>query len=73
MPAKQKAPLNEMLNTYFYLQRIPNLTDTKAGDLDYLWDNTTTAKADVKQLLAEGIGKLLIWCNIIGFPVAYIF
>jgi hypothetical protein len=73
MPAKQKAPLNETLNAYFYLQRIPNLTDTKAGHLDYLWDNTTAAKADIEQLLAEGIGKLLIWCNVIGFPVAYIF
>src|ERR1700676_4723247 len=73
MSAKRKAPFNETPWAYFYLQRIPNLSDTKARHLDYLWDNTTASKDDIEQLLVNGIGKLLIWCNVIGFPVAYIF
>lgn len=73
MPAKRKYLLEESPRAYFYLSKIPHVTENEAMELDGMWNQATAAKADTELLLSFGIGRLLIWCNVVNFPVACLF
>ena len=73
MPRKRRRSEEDFSRAYFYLDRIPNVSDSEAEDLDDLWDNATNCKEDLEVLLTTGIGRLLIWCNVVGLPIANVY
>jgi hypothetical protein len=72
MPRKRPRPFEEAQCTFFYLDQIPHVPEYEK-DLDMMWNYATTDPADVDGLLIHGIGRLLVWCNVVGLPIVDIF